>query len=205
MITAADSGTQAALELLADDTLHSMLLEAAELCSALGGVFLRTVWDSEVSDRPWLDMVPADAAVPHFSYSKLTAVTFWRVLDDSAGDVIRHLETHIPGQNRIEHKVYVGDQSDLGRVYPLSDFPETEQFAQYLTAGDSIVFPDQPHEASTVTYIPNMRPNRLWRDLGPQAAPLGRSRLPGLRVASGRTGRNMDSRGCATSSWARPG
>ena len=69
VITADDKGTQAALELLADDALHSMLLEAAELCSALGGVFLRTVWDSEVSDRPWLDKVPADAAVPHFSYS----------------------------------------------------------------------------------------------------------------------------------------
>jgi hypothetical protein len=162
-----------------DDGTHSTLLEAAELCAALGGVFLRVVWDTEVSDRPWIDKVPADAAVPHFSYNRLAAVTFWRILGDSGDEVVRHLETHIPGQNRIVHGVYVGDQTDLGRIYPLSDFPETAQFAQYLTEGDSITFPDQPKDASTVVYVPNMRPNRIWRDLGPQAEPLGRSDYSG--------------------------
>ena len=142
-------------------------------------MFLRVVWDSEISDRPWIDKVPADAAVPHFSYNRLAAVTFWRVIGDSGDEVIRHLETHRPYENRIVHNVYVGDQTDLGRIYPLSDFPETEQFAQYLTAGDSVVFPDQPADASTVVYVPNMRPNRLWRDLGPQADPLGRSDYQG--------------------------
>lgn len=178
-ITAANDGNQKALDGLMDDGLHATLLEAAELASALGGVFLRVVWDSEVSDRPWIDKVPADAAVPHFAYGKLKAVTFWRILSDSGDEVVRHLETHIPGQNRIVHGVYAGDQSDLGRICPLTDFPETRQFAQYLTAGDSIEFPDQPRDASTVVYIPNIRPNRIWRDLGPQAEPLGRSDYSG--------------------------
>jgi len=162
-----------------DDGTHATLLEAAEVCSALGGVFLRVVWDSQVSDTPWIDKVPADAAVPHFSYNRLVAVTFWRVLSDDGDEVVRHLETHIPGENRIQHGVYVGDQADLGRIQPLSDFPETAQFAQYLTAGDSIVFPDMAKDASTVVYVPNLRPNRIWRDLGPQAEPLGRSDYSG--------------------------
>jgi hypothetical protein len=179
VITAAEPGNQEALNRLLGDGTHATLLEAAELCSALGGVFLRVVWDTQVSQYPWIDKVPADAAVPHFAYNKLAAVTFWRILSDDGTDVVRHLETHIPGENRIVHGVYVGDQSDLGRIYPLSDFPETRQFAQYLTAGDSIEFPDQPFDASTVVYIPNMRPNRIWRDLGPHAEPLGRSDYSG--------------------------
>jgi hypothetical protein len=181
-ITAESKGSQAALDQLMNDGTHATLLEAGELASALGGTFLRVVWDSDVSDRPWIDEVPADAAVPYFSYDKLKAVTFWRILSDSGDEVVRHLETHIPGENRIVHGVYVGDQSDLGRAYPLTDFPETRQFAQYLTAGDSIEFPDQPKDASTVAYVPNMRPNRIWRDLGPQAKPLGRSDYSGAET-----------------------
>jgi hypothetical protein len=182
VITAEEAGNQEALNRLLNDGTHSTLLEAAELCSALGGVFLRVVWDTSVSDRPWIDKVPADAAVPHFAYNKLAAVTFWRILSDDGTEVVRHLETHIPGENRIVHGVYVGDQSDLGQIYPLTDFPETRQFAQYLTAGDSIEFPDQPFDASTVVYVPNMRPNRIWRDLGPHAEPLGRSDYSGAET-----------------------
>jgi hypothetical protein len=179
-----------------EDGLHSTLLEAGELCSALGGVFLRVVWDTDLSDYPWIDVVPADAAVPHFSYNRLVAVTFWRVLYDSGPEVVRHLETHIPSQNAIMHSLYSGDQSDLGRLLPLTDFPETAQFAQYVTQGGTIEFPDQPLDASTVVYIPNQRPNRIWRDLGPQAQPLGRSDYSGVETL-------MDALDEDFSSWQR--
>ena len=195
-ITAESRGNQAALEQLMNDGTHATLLEAAELDSALGGVFLRVVWDSEISDRPWIDKVPADAAVPHFAYNRLKAVTFWRILSDSGNEVVRHLETHIPGQNRIVHGVYAGDQGDIGRACPLTDFPETAQFAQYLTAGNSIEIPDQPRDASTVVYIPNMKPNRIWRDLGPQAEPLGRSDYSGAETL-------LDALDEAMTSWMR--
>jgi len=147
-------------------------------------------------DYPWVDVVPADAAVPHFSYNKLVAVTFWRVLYDSGPEVVRHLETHIPSQNAIMHNIYAGDQSDLGRVLPLTDFPETAQFAQYTSEGNTIVFPDQPLDASTVVYVPNQRPNRIWRDLGPQALPLGRSDYSGVEGL-------MDALDEVYSSWMR--
>ena len=180
MVQSGDPGNQAAFSRLMADGMHSTLLEAGELASALGGTFLRVVWDTDLSDFPWIDVVPADAAVPHFSYNKLVAVTFWRVLYDSGPEVVRHLETHVPSQNAIMHNIYAGDQSDLGRVLPLTDFPETAQFAQYVSDGNTIVFPDQPLDASTVVYVPNQRPNRIWRDLGPQALPLGRSDYSGV-------------------------
>lgn len=181
-VKAASAGNQAALDDLMGDGTHAKLLEAAETCSALGGVYLRTVWDTDVSDEPMLDVVPADAAVPLFSCGKLMAVTFWRIISDDGSEVVRHLEMHAPGQNAIFHAVYVGDQTDLGRVYPLTDFPETASFAQYLSEGNAITFPDMPADASTVVYIPNMLPNKIWRDLGPQVAPLGRSDYSGTEM-----------------------
>lgn len=195
-ITASNPANQDALDDLMDDGTHAKLLEAAETCSALGGVYLRTVWDTDVSDQPMLDVVPADAAVPLFSHGKLVGVTFWRVISDDGAEVVRHLETHAPGQNAIFHSVYVGDQTDLGRVYPLTDFPETAQFAQYLSDGNAITFPDMPFDASTVVYIPNMLPNKVWRDLGPQVTPLGRSDFSGVEPL-------MDSLDEAYSSWQR--
>ncbi|MGW3196331.1 phage portal protein [Streptomyces sp. NPDC001118] len=195
-ITASNPANQAALDDLMDDGTHARLLEAAETCSALGGVFLRVVWDTEVSDKPMLDVVPADAAVPYFSHGKLMGVTFWRIISDDGSEVVRHLETHAPGQNAIFHNVYVGDQTDLGRSYPLTDFPETATFAQYLSSGNAIHFPDMDQDASTVVYIPNMLPNKIWRDLGPQVAPLGRSDYAGVEPL-------MDSLDEAYSSWQR--
>jgi hypothetical protein len=196
VVTASNPANQDALDGLMDDGMHATLLDAAENCSGLGGVFLRVTWDTDVSDEPMIDVVPADAAVPMFSHGKLLGVTFWRILSDDGSTVVRHLETHAPGQNAIFHNVYVGDQTDLGRVYPLTDFPETAQFAQYLSEGNAITFPDMPQDASTVVYVPNMRPNKIWRDLGPAVAPLGRSDFSGVEIL-------MDALDEAYSSWQR--
>jgi hypothetical protein len=195
-VTASNPANQAALDQLMDDGTHAKLLEAAEMASALGGAYLRVVWDTDVSDEPMLNAVPADSAVPLFSHGKLMGVTFWRIISDDGTEVVRHLETHAPGQNAIFHQVYVGDQTDLGRIYPLTDFPETANFAQYLSEGNAITFPDMPKNASTVVYIPNMLPNKIWRDLGPQVAPLGRSDFSGVEPL-------MDALDEAYSSWQR--
>lgn len=179
-IEAAGSGNQEVIDGLFDDGMHATLLETGELTSALGGGYLRVVWDTDIAEYPWIDQVPADVAIPQFSYGKLVAVTFWREISNDGKEVVRHLEKHVPGQNVILHGVYKGNQTDLGTVYPLTDFPETAGFASDLTSGNAIEFPDQPKDASTVVYVPNMRPNRLWRDLGSQAAPLGRSDYAGI-------------------------
>ena len=162
------------------------------MASAMGGVYLRIVWDTSVADLPWIQPVPPDICVPAFSYDKLVSATFWRVLSDNGADVVRHLEMHVPQQNQIIHGVYQGDQSDLGEIVPLSDFPATARLAGDLQ-GDTLNFPDLPFDASTVVYIPNIRPNKIWRDLGPQAWPLGRSDYSGVEPLMD----NLDEAMCA--------
>lgn len=110
-------GTQERLEALAGEGLHPTLLEAGEICAALGGAYLRVVWDQDIADRPWIDVVAADRAVPEFAYGRLRAVTFWTVLanqDINDKRVFRHLEKHEKG--RIYHGLYEGGRSCLSGV-----------------------------------------------------------------------------------------
>ena len=60
------SANQAWLDSLIDDGFHSRLLEGADMCSALGAVLPRIVWDLGVSAHPWIQFIPADMAVPQF-------------------------------------------------------------------------------------------------------------------------------------------
>ncbi|WP_327139320.1 phage portal protein [Nocardia sp. NBC_01327] len=156
-----------------DDTV-ALLLEAAELCSAFGGVYLRLWWDSAISDHVMIDKVSADAAVPQWKYGKLYAVTFWTVVSVNKDRYVRHLERHEPG--RIIHALYAGDEEELGEQISLADSPETAWAADLVDANGAI-----PTGVTTLTaaYVPNVRPNRLWRRmLG--LAPLGRSDYDGL-------------------------
>jgi A118 family predicted phage portal protein len=190
-----DTAVQDWLNTAVDDGMHAKLLESAETGAALGGVYLRVVWDSDVAKKAWIDLVPPDAAVPEFRYDRLAAVTFWSVIADEGKKVVRHLEKHIPHENVILHGLYEGDQKKIGRQIDLGAFPETRPIAQ-VAANGVIELPDQPRDASTVVYVPNLRPNRIWRDLGPMAAPLGRSDLAGLETM-------LDGLDEAFSSWMR--
>jgi hypothetical protein len=165
--------------------------ESAEVDSALGGVYLRVVWDDTMLDRPWLQAVHPDMAVPEFSFGRLKAVTFWsEIFRDSAGRRVRHLEKHEPGY--IFHGVYDGTESELGMAVPLSDWPETEDYAAQVDENGGI--PTLVDEL-TVVYVPNVRPNRIWRKI-PEAVPLGRSDYAGVEGA-------MDKLDLVWSSWMR--
>jgi hypothetical protein len=190
------SANQAWLDALIDDGMHSRLLEAADMCSALGGVYLRIVWDTSVSDRPWIQPSPADMGVPQFAYDRLKAVTFWRILSDNGTDVMRHLELHAPASNQIIHGIYQGDQSDLGEIVPYENWPAEVRQLGNVNEGDTLTLPNLPFDASTVFYVPNARPNKIWRDLGPQAWPLGRSDYSGVEPL-------MDALDECYSSWVR--
>lgn len=191
----ANAATQAWLDERFDDDMHATFLEGGELCSALGGVYLRTVWDPDISDRPWIDLVHADAAVPEWRYNKLISVIFWRVLLEDRDDIHRHLEYHDLQNNVIQHAVYVGNQYQLGFPANLGDYPQMQPVAATLDADNAITFPDLPPDASTVTYVPNMRPNRLWRDIYAANA-LGRSDYAGVEGL-------MDAADETYSSWIR--
>ncbi|MFF9197331.1 phage portal protein [Streptomyces sp. NPDC014779] len=168
-----DDTTTKRLGELVDDGLHGTLLEAAELAAALGGVYLRVVWDRETYPAPWLDAHPASNAVPEWQWGRLSAVTFWRVLEADGDRVIRHLERHEPGF--ILHGLYEGSRDNLGTKVPLTDHAATAGIARALTSGDAIA---TGITQLTAVYVPNMRPNRLWRG-NPAAAHLGRPDIAG--------------------------
>jgi hypothetical protein len=174
-LTVDDKATQDRLDELVDDGTHANLLEAAEIAAGLGGVFLRVVWDRTISDRPWLSAVHPDAAVPEWTWGRLSAVTFWRILSDDGSTVVRHLERHEPGV--ILHAVYEGTTDTLGTPQPLTEYAETAGIADSLDAGGNSVPTGLPKRLTAV-YVPNMRPNRCWRNT-PAAVPLGRADVAG--------------------------
>jgi A118 family predicted phage portal protein len=171
-LKAEDDDTQDALDALIEDGLHADLLEAAEVCAGLGGVYLRNCWDdgdNPIRDRPWISAVHADCAVPTWRYGRLVAVTFWQVVHRDGNDVWRHLERH--EQGLILHGLYKGGERDLGKKVPLT--------AHEATRGLRDAVPTGLEKGLTAGYVPNMRPARVWRDV-PQGAHLGRADFAGL-------------------------
>lgn len=152
---------------------HSALLEAAEVSAALSGVYLRLVWDTELSDYVMLDAVHPDQAIPEFKWGRLTSVTFFKEVDRDRGKVLRHLETHRPGE--IVHQLWKGEDNDLGRVIPLTEHPATRDLATSVNAEAAI---PTGVEGLTATYVPNIRPARRWRNTSFDA--LGRSDFEGV-------------------------
>lgn len=162
---------------LADGGVYSTLLESAELSSAYGGVYLRACADVTISDYPIVEALPVDVGVPEWRYGVMTAVTFWRVVQESEGKVWRHLERHevIGGVSMIFHALYVGDAEKLGLQWPLDAHPETARFAALVDVNGGIVTGASKLD---VVFIPNVRPHRLIR-----GTPHGRSDYAGAESA----------------------
>ncbi|WP_067184586.1 phage portal protein [Microtetraspora niveoalba] len=181
-----DPGTQARIEDLVENGLQATLLEGAEVGAALGGYYLRSVWDNEVSPRPWLSVVHADGAVPEWRWDKLHAVTFWRVIEqDDKGKCLYHLERHEPGW--ILNRLYRGAPGSLDQELPLTAHPETANLKPAI---------ETKVKRCTAVYIANMRPNRDWRR-NPVGANLGRSDFAGAVLGL------MDSLDETWTSWMR--
>jgi hypothetical protein len=173
--------------------LHTSMLEAAEVQAALGGVYLRVMWDKEARpDGPWISAVHADAAVPEWRYDSLGAVTFWQIVEQDGDCTWRHLERHEPGL--IMHGLYKGDCDELGDRVALEDHPATAGLVSSEMLPGDVIDTHAPGRLTAV-YVPNMRPNRLWRNQ-PAAAHLGRSDYSGVEPL-------MDSLDETWSSWMR--
>lgn len=170
-----NAATQKKLTELLDDTMHTQLLEGAEVAAGLGGVYLRVVWDKDRNDSgPWVSAMHTDAAVPEWTYGRLNAVTFWRILEQKNDVVYRWLERHDVGV--ISHAVYKGTPEKLGMSVPLDLFPETAPFAQIVVDGTDI---PTGIDRLTAVYWPNVKPNRMWRSY-PVCCHLGRSDFAGV-------------------------
>jgi hypothetical protein len=160
--------------------LHASLLSAAEVDAGLGDVYLRIVWDTDLRDYPWLDVVHADAAIPEWRWGVLRAVTFHRVLQADDRTVVRWLERHEPGS--LEHAVYKGTAENLGQPDSLEAYEATRGLdAQFATGTNRL----------TAVHIPNVLPNRQDR-----GSCLGRSDYAGVEG-------NMDALDETYTSWMR--
>lgn len=142
----------------------SRILEAAETCSALGGVYIKVNWDKALTPYPILSVAQADMAIPEFRFGFLQAVTFWTVLEEEKGIVWRLLERHEKGA--IITGLYKGTPTEIGKAVPLTYRAETAHLVPVITTGiDDIL----------VRYVPNMKPNNLFR-----GSDLGKSDYAGL-------------------------
>lgn len=132
--------------------LHNRFLEAGESAAALGGVFLKATWDKEVSPYPILSIAQADNAIPEFRWGVLTAVTFWKEIEEDGDTVWRLLERHEKGV--ILTGLYKGTRDKLGARVSLKTRPDTaNEQDEIKTRIDDLL----------VRYVPNIRPNNLWR------------------------------------------
>jgi len=181
-LVVSDPAQQRLDELAAETGLANVLLEAAEVCAAIGGVFLRVSWDTEVSDAPFLTTVAADHAAPEFRYGRLRAVTFWRELDAKGKGVWRHLERYEPGV--ILHGLYVGDKTHVGTRCGLEEHEATAALEPVVSLPEGV-------PPLLVWYVPNIRP--LTDSLG---SPYGRADVAGAEDL-------LDALDEAYSSWAR--
>ncbi|MGW0136250.1 phage portal protein [Streptomyces sp. NPDC003299] len=169
-LKAEDDTTQQRIDDLMQDGLHALLLEAAEIAAAFGGVFIKVDWDLEVADTPIAQAIQPKHAVPEFQWGRLRACTFWTEVAVESGKVYRHLERHEPGL--VLHGLYEGTGQRLGHRVPLETLPETEPYAKAVS-GDGAIATGLPRLACV--YVPNMRPSRFFKEPA-----LGRSDFAGV-------------------------
>ncbi|MEN6426115.1 MAG: phage portal protein [Phycisphaerales bacterium] len=173
-------------EVLNDGGFHSTLIEAGEVSSALGGGWLRLVWDTEIEQHVMVEAVAADSAFGEWRWGKLMAVTFFTEFKDKATDqeVIRHLERHESGA--VIHSLYRGQVDKLGPAVDLASHPDTAGIAE-MVGKDGVTLDEATRQVTiptgikglTAAYVANMRPQRRWRKL-PGICELGRSDFDGV-------------------------
>ena len=177
-----ESKQQARLdEIVTKNNTHGKLNEAAESCAALGDIYLKLNWWKEEIDYPVLSVVPGDSAWPEFLLGVLKGIHFFSIVskDEDTDKVIRVYELYEPG--KITMAMYDGTTETLGR-----DMGDGE-LQKYGFQREVI----PPIKDMLAVHIPNMKPNREFRD-----SYMGRSDFDGLRNL-------MDSLDETYSSWMR--
>jgi A118 family predicted phage portal protein len=182
--TDADAAQERLDEIIGGGGVYRRLLEAAELASALNGVYLKVDWNKDKADHPILSVVRGDNAIPEFWYGVLTAVTFWRDLDPEVivdmadkkrggGEVFRLVERHEKGV--IYTGLYRGNVNQLGYQIDLSARPETADIPPVVMTG---------LDGLACRYVPNMLPNRAYDPMydPPEAIYLGSSDYSGAET-----------------------
>jgi len=148
------------------NNMHGKLNEAAESCAALGDVYLKLNWWKDEIDYPVLNVVSGDSAWPEFLFGVLKGIHFFSVVsrDLQTGKVTRAYELYEKG--KITSAIYLGDATSLGQEQGEG------ALAEYGLKRETKV----PIDDMLAVHIPNMKPNRVYRD-----SFMGRSDFDGLR------------------------
>ncbi|MCC2033076.1 phage portal protein [Microbacterium allomyrinae] len=176
-------------EIVASDEAHAEFLLWGEYAAALGGSYLAVAWDPAVSKHVFPKAYAADCAIPTFRHGRLASVRLWSEFRNG-NEVFRLVEDHHPGQ--VSYALYRGGPKNLGELVPIGSRPETQHYELLRNESDlEVAIANQGalpldvrigtgSDRLAVVYMPNARPVRDWRKLGPLAH-LGRSDLDGIQ------------------------
>lgn len=152
-------------KMLVESGFYRKIVEAAEVASAIGGVFIKVAWDSELSDYPIPVVVQPEQAFPRFKFGKLTEVELVYEVSNDGSTVYRLVERISKG--KIENELYKGSSDRLGNKVDLKECNATKPLEESVETADVM----------TCFYIPNLLPNKLNRQ-----SPSGRSDLHGIET-----------------------
>ena len=164
---------------LLDQTVP-VLVESAEECAALGGVYFRVLWDAEMDDRPQLMLLQPDMTIPHWWGQKLIGAisiqTLSRVDGDKEGTVWRLVSVFgtSEGDGWTAMRLAKGSAEELGAYKPLDSHPKTA--ALKPNDSDGLTHMVEEGTGLPLVYIPNLRPSRE------PGNPMGRSDMDSAEV-----------------------
>ena len=168
-------------ELVEKNNIHGKLNEAAETCAALGDVYLKLNWWKDEIEYPVLTVIQGDSAYPEYLFGVLKCIHFFSIVkrERRTDRVIRAYERYEPG--KITVALFDGTGDMLG-----AEMGE-EELAKYGFVSEI----KPPVDDMLAVHIPNMKPNRMFRDSN-----MGRSDFDNLRDL-------MDELDETYSSWMR--
>jgi hypothetical protein len=117
-ITMGEGTADTALEAWRDATgVDLALREGARTCAVQGEVYLRPVWDQELSPWPLLTVEPGRRVIPAFRHRILVEAIVFSSLATDEGTVWRLLEHHEPSV--ITSYLFKGTEQELGKRHTI--------------------------------------------------------------------------------------
>jgi A118 family predicted phage portal protein len=137
-----------------ENGLYSLLLEAADMCAGMGGVYLKLDTDPDISDSAILTIKTPEMAIPTFKYNRLVEVCFWKKVKSDDKKVFRLFENRFNENDtlHIEYALFEGSDDHIGKKVSVDKLVETQGFEDQQ-------FPN--YSGIGVEYIPNVLPNKL--------------------------------------------
>ena len=150
--------------MLIGSDFYNKIAQGAEICSALGGVYIKISYDIDLSIYPILQAVSPELVFPTFKFGMLQkADILVSVYEKSENEVFRLFERYEKGQ--IINLLYKGTNDNIGKSVELTTIQETSDLQPVINLNvDELL----------IIYVPNRLPNRLTK-----TSPYGRSDYQG--------------------------